>query len=55
MIRGGALAQTQRGGSGGGGGGGGGTSSLPSNVRDSVMHRLMLSTQGSYILIYFFN
>uniref|UniRef100_A8PEE9 Zinc finger, C2H2 type family protein n=1 Tax=Brugia malayi TaxID=6279 RepID=A8PEE9_BRUMA len=42
MIRGGAPAQTQR-----GGGGGGGTSSLPSNVRDSVMHRLMLSTQAA--------
>ncbi|EJW85968.1 zinc finger protein [Wuchereria bancrofti] len=40
MIRSGAPAQTQR------SSGGGGTSSLQSNVRDSVMHRLMLSTQA---------
>lgn len=37
MIRSGAPAPAQR----------GGTSSLPSNVRDSIMHRLMLSTQGN--------
>uniref|UniRef100_A0A915PIX9 C2H2-type domain-containing protein n=1 Tax=Setaria digitata TaxID=48799 RepID=A0A915PIX9_9BILA len=35
MIRSGAPTPAQR----------GGTSSLPSNVRDSIMHRLMLSTQ----------
>ncbi|VDO44904.1 unnamed protein product [Onchocerca flexuosa] len=37
MIRGGAPAPAQR---------GSGTSSLPSNVRDNIMHRLMLSTQA---------
>ncbi|VDK80607.1 unnamed protein product [Onchocerca ochengi] len=37
MIRGGAPTPAQR---------GSGTSSLPSNVRDNIMHRLMLSTQA---------
>uniref|UniRef100_A0A1I7VBU5 C2H2-type domain-containing protein n=1 Tax=Loa loa TaxID=7209 RepID=A0A1I7VBU5_LOALO len=39
MIRSGAPAPAQR----------GGTSSLPSNVRDSIMHRLMLSTQAGSV------
>ncbi|VDM92992.1 unnamed protein product [Litomosoides sigmodontis] len=40
MIRGGAPAPTQRGAT---------SSSLPSNVRDSIMHRLMLSTQVLHV------
>ncbi|KAM3717636.1 Cell wall integrity transcriptional regulator [Dirofilaria immitis] len=44
MIRGGTPTATQRGSN-----NNSGTSSLPSNVRDNVMHRLMLSTQAGGI------